>query len=107
VALGLAREPPVALRTMGVDEKAVGHGYATVVDNLEMATVEWIGEDRKKETLESSFQSLGPEQRSRFEAVGLDLWGLRTARRSAGRSRGHGPDPPPPARVPVDGKSCR
>ena len=42
VARGLATKPPLALRRMGADEKAVGHGqdYATLVYNLEKATVE-------------------------------------------------------------------
>ena len=42
VVRGIARKPPLVLRLMGVDEKAVGHGlqYATLVYNLEKATVE-------------------------------------------------------------------
>lgn len=77
VARGLRAKPPVALRFMGVDEKSIGHGhqYATLVYNLEERTVEWIGEDRKKETLDAFFASLTPEQRAAIEAVGLDMWG--------------------------------
>ncbi|MGI0054412.1 MAG: ISL3 family transposase [Thermoplasmata archaeon] len=76
VARGLAAKPPLALRMMGVDEKAVGHGqdYATLVYNLEKATVEWVGEGRKKETLDAFFGSLSLEQRTAIEAVGLDMW---------------------------------
>ena len=46
-----------------MDEKAVGHGqdYATLVYNLEKATVEWVGEGRKKETLDAFFRSLSLE----------------------------------------------
>jgi transposase len=76
VARGLLAKPPLTLRKMGVDEKAVGHGqdYATLVYNLETSTVEWVGEERKKETLDLFFQSLTPEQRTAIEAVGLDMW---------------------------------
>jgi transposase len=76
VARGLATKPPLALRTMGVDEKAVGHGqdYATLVYNLEKSTVEWVGEGRKKETLDAFFGTLSLEQRAAIEAVGLDMW---------------------------------
>ncbi len=77
VARGLRAKPPVALRFMGVDEKAVGHGhqYATIVYNLEKGTVEWVGQDRKKETLDGFFRSLSAEQKAAIEAVGLDRWG--------------------------------
>ena len=76
VVRGLAAKPPLQLRQMGVDEKAVGHGqdYATLVYNLEKATVEWVGEGRKKETLDAFFGSLSLEQRAAIEAVGLDMW---------------------------------
>ena len=76
VARGLAAKPPLTLRMMGVDEKAVGAGqdYATLVYNLEKATVEWVGEGRKKETLDGFFRTLSLEQRSAIEAVGLDMW---------------------------------
>lgn len=61
---------------MGVDEKAVGHGqqYMTVVYNIEKGVVVWLGEDRKKETLDLFFQTLTLEQRAAICAVGLDMW---------------------------------
>ena len=76
VVRGIARKPPLVLRLMGVDEKAVGHGqqYATLVYNLEKGTVEWVGEERKKETLDLFFQSLTLEQRIAIEGVALDMW---------------------------------
>ena len=77
VVRGLAAKPPLTLRMMGVDEKAVGAGqdYATFVYNLKKATVEWVGEGRKKETLDGFFRTLSPERRTAIEAVGLDMWG--------------------------------
>lgn len=76
VTRGLARKPPLVLRLIGVDEKSIGHGhqYATLVYNLEKGTVEWIGEERKKETLDSFFQTLTLKQRVNIEAVGMDMW---------------------------------
>lgn len=76
VARGVARKPPLALRLMGVDEKAVGRGhqYMTLVYDLERSTVEWIGEERKRETLDSYFRTLSDEQRRGIEAVGMDMW---------------------------------
>ena len=76
VVRGLARKPPLVLRLMGVDEKAIGYGqqYMTIVYNLEKGTVEWLGEDRRKETLDLFFQTLTPGQRASIEAVGLDMW---------------------------------
>ena len=75
VERGLLRKPPLALRKMGVDEKAVGHGqqYMTLVYNLEKGTVEWVGEDRKKETLDGFFLTLTKEQKAAIEAAGLDM----------------------------------
>lgn len=76
VERGKAAKPPLVLRQMGVDEKAVGHGqqYMTLVYNLEKGRVEWIGEGRKKETLDGFLQGLTLEQRTFIEAVSLDMW---------------------------------
>lgn len=76
VIRGQARKPPLDLRLMGVDEKAVGHGqkYATLVYNLEKGRVEWVGEERKKETLDLFFQGISPEQRAAIEGIALDMW---------------------------------
>ncbi|MGI0156743.1 MAG: ISL3 family transposase, partial [Thermoplasmata archaeon] len=76
VARGLLARPPLVLKRMGVDEKAVGHGqqYMTLVYNLETSTVEWVGEGRKKDTLDAFFQTLTLEQRTGIEATGLDMW---------------------------------
>ena len=76
VARGLLRRGPLVLRSMGVDEKAVGHGqtYMTLVYDLADPKVVWIGEDRKKETLDGFFQGLSLAQRTAIEEVGLDMW---------------------------------
>ncbi|MCL6613751.1 MAG: transposase family protein, partial [Firmicutes bacterium] len=51
VARGLAAKPKVAIKRMGVDEKAVGRGqnYFTVVCDLERGVVDAVLEGRTKE----------------------------------------------------------
>ncbi len=70
-----ARNPP-SIHLIGVDEKAIGYGqtYATLVYDLERSTVEYVGEDRKQESLDAYFQSLTLEQRAGIEGVALDMW---------------------------------
>lgn len=79
VARGLARKPASTPARLCVDEKSAGCGqnYVTVVASVEAgrsATVEYVGEGRKQESLDAYWQSLTPEQRSGVEAVGMDLW---------------------------------
>lgn len=76
VARGLSAKGELGVRRMGVDEKAVakGHDYFTVVTNLDAGTVEWVGEQRKAESLSAYFVKLTIEQRSAIEAVAMDMW---------------------------------
>lgn len=61
---------------MGVDEKAIakGHRYMTLVCDLEEATVEYIGEDRKETSLTAYFETFPEESREKVEAISLDMW---------------------------------
>ncbi len=61
---------------LGVDEKAIakGHRYMTLVCDLQAATVQYIGEDRKEESLTTYFAAFDQEQRGRIEAISLDTW---------------------------------
>jgi transposase len=61
---------------MGVDEKAIakGHRYMTLVCDLEEATVEYIGEDRKEASLAAYFEAFPKECREQIEAISLDMW---------------------------------
>lgn len=61
---------------MGVDEKAIakGHRYMTLVCDLEDATVEYIGEDRKESSLRAYFEAFSQESREAVEAISLDMW---------------------------------
>ncbi len=76
VARGQARKAPAALRRIGIDEKAFkrGHHYLTLVVNAEEPRVEYIGEDRKTESLAGFFQTLTKEQRAALEAIATDMW---------------------------------
>lgn len=61
---------------LGVDEKALakGHQYMTLVCDLQEASVEYIGEGRKEESLTAYFDAFDQEQRAQIEAISLDMW---------------------------------
>lgn len=71
-----ARRKP-ALKQMGVDELFLGkrQKFWTVVSNLETGEPVWMGAERKQETLDEFFRTeLSRGQRSRIEAVCVDMW---------------------------------
>ena len=76
VVRGKERKRPEVVRQIGVDEKAAakGHRYLTLVCDLEQGTVEYVGEDRKQESLEAYYEGLSPKQREGIEAVAMDMW---------------------------------
>jgi transposase len=76
VARGQRVKQTKVVARLGVDEKAAakGHAYITIVSNLDEGTVEYIGDDRKKESLDGYFAGLTPEQRVSIEAVAMDMW---------------------------------
>jgi transposase len=78
VQRGLARKEPRVNKQLCVDEKSVarGHQYVTVVARVddEGTTVEYVGEDRKQESLDAYWSQLTPEQRQGIEAVAMDMW---------------------------------
>jgi transposase len=76
VERGRARKGELGGRRIGVDEKAAakGHKYLTLVTNLDAGTVEYIGDERKTESLNAFFVMLTPEQRAKIEAVAMDMW---------------------------------
>jgi transposase len=63
-------------RQLGVDEKAIakGHQYMTLVCDLQEASVEYVGEGRKEESLTAYFEAFDQEQRAQIEAISLDMW---------------------------------
>lgn len=71
--VGLHDIQPIRL---GVDEVAYekGHKYLTVVRDLDLNRVIWIGIGRKKETLDHFFTLLGKEKQRLITVVVLDMW---------------------------------
>jgi transposase len=66
-----------ALRQMGVDEIYLGkkQKFLSVVSNLETGEPLWFGRERKKESLDSFFQTeLSTRQRRGIEAACVDMW---------------------------------
>ena len=64
------------LRILAIDEVSIrkGHNYLTVVLNYETGCVVWIGEGRKKKTLDKFFSAMPKEQRAKIIAVAMDMW---------------------------------
>ena len=76
VLRGRAAKGSVVPRQIGVDEKAIskGHHYMTLVCDPEAATIEYIGEGRKEESLAAYFAAFDADQRANIEAISLDMW---------------------------------
>lgn len=64
------------LQVLAIDEIAVkkGHQYLTVVLDHESGRVVWIGEGRRKETLDQFFKGMSDEQKRAIKAVAMDMW---------------------------------
>ena len=76
VVRGRAAKGDTLPKHIGIDEKAIakGHQYMTLVCDLEGATVEYIGDGRKEESLAPYFSAFGPERCAGIEAISLDMW---------------------------------
>ena len=76
VTRGLARRADVEVTRIGVDETSFRkrHDYVTIVSDSETGTVLHVGEDRKKTSLSSWYESLTPAQLARIESVSMDMW---------------------------------
>ena len=76
VRRGQQAKAPRVVPQLGVDEKAAakGHRYLTLVCDLQAATVEFIGDDRKQASLDGYFTGLTEAQRDGIEAIALDMW---------------------------------
>ena len=73
---GRRRKQRRVIPLQGVDEKAAakGHKYITLVCDLLNSSVEYIADDRKKESLDGYFRGLTPEQLQGIEAIACDMW---------------------------------
>ena len=79
VQRGLARKKAQPLPRLGVDEKSFGKGqdYVTIVARLDpgkSATVEYVADDRKKESMDAFWASLTEDQLKSVEAIAMDMW---------------------------------
>ena len=61
---------------IGIDEIASEKGYKflTIIRDLDIGRVIWIGDGRKKETLDSFFAEIGPEKTASIKVIVLDMW---------------------------------
>ena len=76
VARGLLRRQEEVCAHIGVDETSFRkrHDYVTIVSDQAEGRVLYVGEDRRKETLEGWYRSLTPEQLGGLESVSMDMW---------------------------------
>jgi transposase len=76
VRRGLLAKKQRPCAVIGVDETAAARGqkYITVVCDLEHSTVEYIGEDRRWESLDAYYTGLTDQQLPAIEAVAMDMW---------------------------------
>ena len=65
------------IRALLIDEKSIGkgHNYLTVVLNADTGETLFIGEGKRKETLDGFFKSLTIKQRACIQCVGIDRGG--------------------------------
>jgi transposase len=61
---------------IGVDEKAIAKGqkYMTLVYDLRGGTVEYVGDERRQESLDAYFRAFEPPMREAIKAVAMDMW---------------------------------
>jgi transposase len=79
VKRGQSRKEAEVMTRVCVDEKSIGrrHRYATVVISLpegQKPRVEYVGEDRRQESLNGFWEQLTPEQKAGIEAIAMDMW---------------------------------
>jgi transposase len=76
VRRGMSRRPHRIPERMAVDEKSFAkrHKYETIVCDLDKGTVEYVGEDRKEESLAGYFRQFTGEELARVRTVTMDMW---------------------------------
>ena len=75
VQRGLARRETVQPERIGVDETSFQkrHEYVTTVTDLDGKLL-YVADDRRRESLDGFFQSLGPEGCEKLQAIAMDMW---------------------------------
>ena len=76
VRRGLARRTAVAPERVGIDETPFQqrHEYVTVVVDLDDGKVLYVGDDRKRGSLDAFDEGIGEAGRKRIPAVAMDMW---------------------------------
>lgn len=76
VARGLRKKVHRAPARIGVDEKSIarGHKYETLVYDIDRATVEYVCDDRARESLESYYRQFDRDELAKIKAVAMDMW---------------------------------
>lgn len=76
VKRGLRAKPQRVPARLRVDEKAISKWarYVTLVCDVDAATVEYVAEDRRMESLDGYFNSFSPAQLEGIEAIAMDMW---------------------------------
>jgi transposase len=64
------------LRILAIDEMSYrsGHRYLTIVLDIERTRVIWVGEGRRKETLDRFFIEIGGTRAKEIMAIAIDMW---------------------------------
>ena len=76
VRRGLLRRQAEPVRYLGIDETSFrhGHDYVSVVSDLEKSRVLFVGQDRRRESLDDFWTNQTPEQLQAVEGVAMDMW---------------------------------
>lgn len=76
VERGLKRRKIEDVHLLGVDEKSFRkrHDYVTVVSSVEDGAVLYVGDNRKRESLDAFWATLAPRAREEIYAVAMDMW---------------------------------
>jgi transposase len=76
VERGQQRKKRRVIPYLGVDEKAVArrHQYVTLVCDLNRGTIEYLGENREKTSLDAYYASLSKKQLAGIQGVAMDMW---------------------------------
>ena len=76
VERGLARRADEPIRVLGIDETSFQkrHEYVTVVSDLERGRVLWVGDHRRKATLDAFWSELTHERKAAIDEVVMDMW---------------------------------
>ena len=76
VERGQGRKPHGIPERIGVDEKSFSKGnrYETLVYDIDNATVEYVGDKRNQQSLETYFKQFTPEERQKVKSIAMDMW---------------------------------